>query len=232
MWQKLIALLFPNPSMCVLCEDRAETLTVCSDCLARWENFAAHEGQCRRCGHFGSRAPVCDTCRDWPNYFTGNTAFLPYTETVREAILRFKYHNEPWRAEGFAALAAMRPVPAVDVILPVPLHKARLRERGYNQSWLFAREIAARWQLPARDDLLLRVVNTRHQVGLSKAERVQNVSGAFAVPERALAELRGKRVLLVDDVMTTGSTLLSCARTLHKAGVGEVQSLTIASAIR
>lgn len=100
------------------------------------------------------------------------------------------------------------------------------------QSWLFAREIAARWQLPARDDLLLRVVNTRHQVGLSKAERVQNVSGAFAVPERALAELRGKRVLLVDDVMTTGSTLLSCARTLHKAGVREVQSLTIASAIR
>ena len=120
----------------------------------------------------------------------------------------------------------------VDVIVPVPLHKARLRERGYNQSWLFAREIAARWQLPARDDLLLRVVNTRHQVGLSKAERVQNVSGAFAVPERALAEFRDKRVLLVDDVMTTGSTLLSCARTLHKAGACEVQSLTIASAIR
>ena len=80
MWQKLIALLFPNPSMCVLCENRAEALTICGDCLARWENFAAHEGQCRRCGHFGSRAPVCDTCRDWPKYFTGNTAFLPYTE--------------------------------------------------------------------------------------------------------------------------------------------------------
>lgn len=232
MWQQLIALLFPNPSMCVLCENRAETLSVCADCLARWQRVAEQEGQCRRCGQFGSRAPVCDTCRDWPAYFSGNTAFLPYTETVREAILRFKYHNEPWRAEGFAALADTRPAPLVDLILPVPLHKARLRERGYNQSWLLARELAKRWQLPVREDLLLRVVNTRHQVGLSKAERVQNVSGAFAVPERALAELRGKRVLLVDDVMTTGSTLLSCARTLHKAGVREVQSLTIASAIR
>lgn len=230
---KLIALLFPNPSMCMLCEDRAETLTICDDCLARWKNFAAHEGQCRRCGHFGSRAPVCDTCRDWPKYFTGNIAFLPYTETVREAILRFKYAGEPWRAEGFAALAATRPAPVVDVIVPVPLHKARLA-RAWLQPKLAVRagDRCALGSFRARDDLLLRVVNTRHQVGLSKAERVQNVSGAFAVPERALAELRGKRVLLVDDVMTTGSTLLSCARTLHKAGVREVQSLTIASAIR
>lgn len=217
--------------MCVLCESRADTLSVCDDCRARWQMFAEREGQCRRCGQFGSRAPVCDTCRDWPAYFTGNTALLPYTETVREAILRFKYGGEPWRAEGFAAFAALRPAPAVDFIVPVPLHKARLRERGYNQSWLFARALASAWQLNARDDLLVRIVNTRHQVGLSKNERVQNVNGAFAVPERARAALQNARVLLIDDVMTTGSTLLSCARTLHKAGVREVQSLTIASAI-
>lgn len=151
---------------------------------------------------------------------------------MREAILRFKYAGEPWRAEGFAALAPRDQRQRSTSSFLCRCTKRAYASRGYNQSWLFAREIAARWQLPARDDLLLRVVNTRHQVGLSKAERVQNVSGAFAVPERALAELRGKRVLLVDDVMTTGSTLLSCARTLHKAGVREVQSLTIASAIR
>ena len=131
MWRKLLNVIFPNPSMCVLCEKRTETLTVCEACLTRWRRFAELEGQCRRCGHFGSRAPVCDTCRDWPAYYLGNTAFLPYTDTVREAILRFKYHGEPWRAEGFGVLAAYWPAPLVDAIVPVPLHKARLRERGY-----------------------------------------------------------------------------------------------------
>lgn len=232
MWEKILELLLPNPSMCVLCESRAETLTICDGCQAQWQLFAMREGQCRRCGHYGTRAAVCDTCRDWPTYFTGNTAFLPYNEAVREAILRFKYHGEPWRADGFAVLFAERPAPAVDLIVPVPLHKARLRERGYNQSWLLAKQLAAVWQVPARQDLLVRVVNTRHQVGLSRHERAQNVSQAFAVPERAKKVLRGQRVLLVDDVMTTGSTLLACARTLHAAGVREVQSLTLAAAIR
>lgn len=232
MWRKLLNVIFPNPSMCVLCEKRTETLTVCEACLTRWRRFAELEGQCRRCGHFGSRAPVCDTCRDWPVYYLGNTAFLPYTDTVREAILRFKYHGEPWRAEGFGVLAAYWPAPLVDAIVPVPLHKARLRERGYNQSLLLARELSRAWQLPLNDDWLLRVVNTRHQVGLTKTERMQNVAQAFAVPERLRPQLQGKRVLLVDDVMTTGSTLLACARALRKAGVKQVQSVTLASAIR
>lgn len=232
MWKWLLDIVFPNPSMCVLCEKRMQALSLCGDCLARWQRFAEAEGQCRRCGQFGSRAPVCDTCRDWPAYYLGNTAFLPYTDTVRDAIVRFKYHNEPWRAEGFAALFARRPASQVDEVVPVPLHKARLRERGYNQSLLLARELSSAWQLPLRDDWLLRVVNTRHQVGLTKTEREQNVAQAFAVPERLRPQLQGKRVLLVDDVMTTGSTLLACARALRKAGVKQVQSVTLASAIR
>lgn len=232
MWKKLVALLLPNPSMCVLCESRTETLTICPACLARSQQLQAREGQCRRCGHYGTRAPVCDTCRDWPAYFTGNAALLPYSERVREAILCFKYHGEPWRAEGFATLFAERPAPTVDMIVPVPLHKARLRERGYNQSWLLAQQMAAAWEIPARQDLLVRTVNTRHQVGLSRHERMQNVAEAFTVPERAAQVLRGKRILLVDDVMTTGSTLLACARTLHAAGVREVQGMTLAAAIR
>lgn len=232
MWRRLLEIIFPNPSMCVLCEKRTDGLSICDDCLARWQRFAAAEGQCRRCGQFGSRAPICDTCRDWPDYYLGNTAFLPYTDTVREAILRFKYHNEPWRVEGFAALFARCPAVQMDAIVPVPLHKARLRERGYNQSLLLARELSRVWQMPLHDDWLLRVINTRHQVGLSKTERERNVFQAFAVPEKLRPQLQGKRVLLVDDVMTTGSTLLACARALHKAGVKQVQSVTLASAIR
>ena len=82
------------------------------------------------------------------------------------------------------------------------------------------------------DDWLLRVVNTRHQVGLTKTERMQNVAQAFAVPEKKQSLIRGQRVLLVDDVMTTGSTLLACARALRRAGVKQVQSVTLASALR
>lgn len=232
MWQKLLAFIFPNPSMCVLCETRTDALTVCEDCQAHWRVVAEQEGQCYRCGHFGTRARVCDICRDWPRYFLGNTAFLPYDGDVAEAIKRFKYAGEPWRAEGFAALFAERSAPRVDVIVPVPLHKKRLRERGYNQSKLLAQVLAAVWQLPMRDDLLARTVNTRHQVGLSKTERRQNVNGAFAVPERVRADLAGKRVLLVDDVITTGSTLLACAKALHQAGAAQVQSVTLVASIQ
>lgn len=232
MLRKLLAFIFPNPSMCVLCESRTETLTVCDDCRVHWRTVAANEGQCYRCGHFGTRARVCDTCRDWPQYYLGNTAFLPYDGDAAEAIKRFKYAGEPWRAEGFAALFAGRAAPRVDVVVPVPLHKKRLRERGYNQSLLLARALAEVWQLSVREDVLVRTVNTRHQVRLSKHERMHNVAGAFAVPERARAELAGKRVLLVDDVMTTGSTLLACAKALHLAGAAQVQSVTLVASIQ
>lgn len=232
MWSKLLDLIFPNPCMCVLCEKRLQSLGLCASCRQRWQEFAQREGQCQRCGQFGSRAAQCDTCRAWPAYFRGNRALLPYTGNVREAILRFKYHNEPWRAAGFAALLAELPRPEVDLIVPVPLHQRRLAERGYNQSWLLARAAAQQWQLPASDKLLVRSVPTHQQAGLSKNERRQNVQGAFSMPERARTELYGKRVLLVDDILTTGSTLLECARTLHGAGAREIESLTLAAALR
>lgn len=232
MWKALLDVLLPNPSMCVLCEQPLERLGICATCLARWQKVAEQEGQCKRCGQFGSRAAVCDTCRQWPAYFLGNTALLPYDGTVSEAIRRFKYAGEPWRAEGFAPLFAARSAPNVDLVIPVPLHKRRLRERGYNQSLLLAAELARVWQLSLRADVLVRTVNTPHQVGSSHAERMRNVAGAFAVPQDKRAVLSGKRVLLVDDVMTTGSTLLSCARALHEGGVKSVESLTLAAVIR
>ena len=232
MWQALVEFLFPNPSMCVLCEEKTTALTICPDCLARWRTLAEREGQCQRCGHFGTRAAVCDTCRTWPRYYRGNMALLPYTENVSEAIRRFKFHQEPWRAAGFAPLFAARPAPEAAMIVPVPLHKARLRERGYNQSLLLAQVAGDVWRLPVREEVLVRTVNTRHQVELPRAQRLTNVAGAFAVPERAREAVRGQHILLIDDVMTTGSTLLACARALHEAGAAAVESVTLAAGIR
>ena len=232
MWEKLLELLMPTPSMCALCEKPMETLSICDDCRARWERLHSQEGKCQRCGTYGSRAVCCDTCREWPQYYRRNQSLLPYNETVRDAIVRFKFHNEPWRIKGFADLIREQEVPEVDFIVPVPLHPRRFQERGYNQSLLIARLMGECWQLPVEEKLLLRVVNTVHQIDLPRSQRLLNVAKAFDVDSRRQPLLEKQRVLLVDDVMTTGSTLLACARTLHKYGAKTVESYTLATGIR
>ena len=232
MWKHFLSLIFPDPSMCVCCEKRLSALGLCEDCRVHWQEVATLEWQCGRCGVYGVRAPVCDTCRDWPGYYKGNTAFLPYTGTVREAIVRFKFHHEPWRVRGFASIIQAHAPMVADALVPVPLHPKRLRERGYNQSLLLAQMIAEEWEIPLAPRLLVRTVHTPHQTRLSKTARMHNVARAFAVPPTSLEAVRGKRLLLVDDVITTGSTLLECARTLHQAGAKEIYSVTLAAGIR
>lgn len=205
---------------------------MCDECIQYVEELARLEGQCGRCGAYGVRAPVCDTCREWPAYYKGNTALLPYTGKVREAIVHFKFHNEPWRVRGFAEMIKAHAPIEADAVVPVPLHPKRRRERGYNQSLLLAQVVAEAWQLPLMPALLERTVNTPHQTGLTQTARKQNVAQAFAVPTRALAAVRGKRILLVDDVITTGSTLCACASALHKVGAKEIYSVTLAAGIR
>ena len=102
------------------------------------------------------------------------------------------------------------------MILPVPLHKARQRERGFNQAWLLARHLSRWTQVPLMDRVLVRHRSTTAQAGLSRKQRRRNIQGAFRVADRAA--IRGRAVLLVDDVFTTGATLNECARILRKQG--------------
>jgi ComF family protein len=113
-----------------------------------------------------------------------------------------------------------------DVLVPVPLHPRRLRERGFNQSALLAEEIARRTGRTVCPDALVRRVDTVPQAGLSASARRRNVKNAFAVRRRA--SVAGKTVALVDDVVTTGATARACARSLAEAGAGEVRLLTVA----
>jgi ComF family protein len=155
----------------------------------------------------------------------------PHTLALRHAVHALKYEglrvlSEPlgtllaacWQAQGIT----------VDLVLPVPLSRARERERGYNQSALLARAMAGQLALPCPGRLLVRQRNTRSQVGLSAQERWDNVWGAFACHS---AELGGQRVLLVDDVLTTGATLQACAAALRQAGASEVWALTLTRAM-
>lgn len=148
---------------------------------------------------------------------------------MRQVIHKFKYDNFRALASPLARLLAgyweARPLP-VDIIVPVPLHARRLRERGYNQSALLAREMGKFIGLPAVEGALLRLENTPAQVKAINAEmRRENVREAFACCDGVL---QGKRILLIDDICTTGATLDSCAKALKRGGADSVWGLTLA----
>jgi len=129
-------------------------------------------------------------------------------------------------AEVLAADGAYR---SADMLVPVPLHRVKQRERGYNQSWLLCEEIARLTGVEAREDVLRRVKNTKSQAHLDALERVHNVADAFAVVKPMAVQ--GRVVIVVDDVLTTGSTVDSCARVLREANAQEVLVLTAARAL-
>jgi ComF family protein len=117
---------------------------------------------------------------------------------------------------------------APDLVLPVPLSATRLAERGYNQAWELARRVARLAALPARADVLLRPLDTAHQADLNRAARQHNLRQAFMVDPRQRAAVQGRRVALVDDVMTTGATVREAAAALKRAGAAAVQVWVLA----
>lgn len=147
------------------------------------------------------------------------------------AIVLLKYHQVTplgaWFAARLAELVARDPeMFAADVVVPVPLHVSRLRERGFNQAELIARPLAKRLGLPLRSYLLVRTRPRPEKLKLTRQERWRTVRGAYAM--RSEAKIDKLRVLLVDDVFTTGATLDACARALRKAGAGRIVALTAA----
>jgi len=147
---------------------------------------------------------------------------------LRKAIHRFKYDNVRDLAAPLGGLLGdylERELLPAEVIVPVPLHPKRLRERGYNQSALLARQLGEQTGLPVLEGSLLRMRETASQVELSAQERKENVRGAFACVDERLA---GKRVLLIDDVCTTGATLEACSIALAQRGPRSVWALVLA----
>lgn len=196
--------------------------------------------RCVSCGTHG--AWLCSVCTDqilffeppWPAVvedlwpLRDARAAAHFSGPLRQAIHGFKYGGlralAPALGEILYDCWSAEPWP-VDVIVPVPLHPHRLRERGYNQSVLLARELARRTGLPIADQTLLRIAPTRPQVTLSAAERAENVRAAFRCCDHRLS---GLSVLLVDDVLTTGATLRSCAEALLQGQARAVWGLTLA----
>ncbi len=175
-------------------------------------------------------ATICPYCdhEDW--VFSQARSIGPYDEDLRMAIHRLKFRGQRELSRALANLMFVAIEPAwwqeIDCLVPVPLHSERVKQRGFNQSELLAYELALRANRPMQL-LLERVISTKSQTGLSRQLRRLNVHGAFRVIPEATS-LIGKCVLLVDDVMTTGSTLSACAEALLKAGAKEVRVVTAA----
>lgn len=225
-WQEktksFLNLLFPP--RCVICHQSGSWL--CAACQDRiqfiWPPVCPH------CGQPTSMPRLCPSCRKAPLQIDGIRAVGYLEGTLRTAIHRFKYSNMRLLAAPLGQLMSqylLRNQLPVDVIVPVPLHPHRLRERGYNQAALLAKEMEKALGLPLLEDALVRVRSTIPQVGLSARERRDNVRGAFHWADRSL---EGQRILLVDDVCTTGATLEACSLALREGGVRVVWGLVLA----
>jgi len=177
---------------------------------------------------------LCSRCLRGRWHFEVHRSCGLYEGALKEAIHRFKYlHEFPLlRVFGdllYPTLQTLSRDYPVDLIVPVPLHIQRLRERGFNQALLLARELSKRTGIPYPERALKKIKNTPFQTTLKGKERRKNVKGAFHVDKNE--EIEGKSILLVDDVYTTGATVNECARTLLDGGAKSVAVLTVARAI-
>lgn len=174
---------------------------------------------------------VCAEAIAHPPAFDRARAAVLFTGPARDLVHGLKYADRLHLAAPLAKLMAQAGrelLRDADLIVPVPLHAFRLWRRRFNQAALLARHVSRHSGTLWRADVLLRVRATPSQVRLSRAERHRNMAGAFAVPELARALVQDRRILLVDDVLTTGATLDACARVLRRAGAAGVDVLTFA----
>lgn len=215
------------PSQCAVC--RAwPSQPVCGACVSR---FAQPVPRCRTCAlPLPDGVAQCGTCLLNPPALDACFAAVAYAYPWSQCIAQYKFRQQVGWAATLAELLRHSPwvEPALeqcDAVLPMPLSPERLRERGYNQALELARQLAPH---KPQAQLLLRTRHTAPQPTLKRAERLRNVQGAFAVEPLRAASLRGQRVVLVDDVMTSGASLFAAAAVLRQAGAAHITGLVVA----
>ncbi len=223
---KFIDLLYPP--ICAGCE--ADGSRWCEDCHSSVEKI--QHPFCEYCHQPISSGRICSTCKTNEPAFQRLRSWGIYQEPLRSAIHRLKYDRDISLGDVFSIFmveSIQKNKWKVDLVVPVPLNKQRLRARGYNQAAILARPLAFLLNVPFSTNSLKRVKNTVSQVGLSLQDRLENVDSAFqANPKR----VQDRTILVIDDVCTSGATINACSKSLIDAGAKDVYGYTLARAIR
>lgn len=217
------------PAACLLCEapvpPRDGDALVCALCRSRWRPVPGPV--CERCGQPAFADLSCRICTDWTPALRRVRSAVWLEESARLAVHRLKYDGWSRVADSLAeAMRELEPLTGGVSLIPVPLGARRARVRGYNQSERIAAALGHRLGVAVRSDLLRRTRETQTQTALTPEARRANLAGAFAA-----RDVRGLPVVLVDDVFTTGATLIAAAEALAAAGAASVDAVTFARAL-
>ncbi|GAV22833.1 ComF family protein [Carboxydothermus pertinax] len=227
----LLDFLYPKPKVCPLCLKPMPKREFCQPCR---EFLNKARPVCQVCGRFlPTDYGICSDCRKKNFSFIKASGLLPYTGPVRQTMVFFKYKNKRYVWDELYDLLAWHCREKLgtkfDFVVPVPLHPRKFKERGYNQAEILAKNLAHRLQLPVKSNFLVKVRETPAQVQLGFKQRRKNLRESFYVTGRVTGR---EKVLLVDDVFTTGATAEECTHSLLLAGIAEVYVLTMATAVK
>lgn len=214
------------PQHCLLCSASAPAQPLCGACYARlpWLTLT----RCPQCALPTPAGNVCGACLGHPPRFNGVTAAFAYAWPLSTLILHYKYAGNLALAGLLANALATRIATPVDLIIPMPLAAQRLRERGFNQALELARIVSRATGIRLAADACRRVRESAPQAALPWQDRARNIRGAFVCD----ADLNGKRVAVIDDVLTTGATLDELSRNLRRAGALEIHGWIVARTLR
>jgi len=224
------------PAHCLLCEKHLPnrgTIHVCNDCLAEVSSF--DRNICNKCGHptgpYARNDKRCPNCRNARLHFRRAVAVGRYRGPIKKLVTGLKFRCDSMYAVPLGKMISdlatrLNLHHNADLVVPVPLHRTRRAERGFNQSELIAQEVSERLRLPLSIENLRRIRNTATQTRFTRAQRERNMREAFSVSRPK--HFDDKIILLIDDVMTTGATTSECARMLYDAGALSVTVLTAA----
>ena len=211
---------------CLLCASSDAKNILCSACADDLPLLP--QPACLRCALPLPNGEICGHCLSKPPHHDAAFAAFSYEFPLDKLVQAFKYGHRLALGNYFGQqLALLTNAPAADLIIPLPLHQERLRQRGFNQALELARPVSKAWKLPIDAISCRRTRNTPAQADLPWSERVKNIRGAF----QCSTDLSGKRIILVDDVMTTGASLNECARILKLHGAAEITLLVVARAL-
>ena len=214
MFEKILSLIFPN--VCGFC-NKINNNNLCKRCEL---NLSKYKIDC-----------IKNCTNDRRKYFDYLFCALKYENIIREKIIQYKFNENSYLYKTFVKIIIKneklyRFLKLYDIIIAVPMHKKKKAVRGYNQCELIANEIAKQMTLKFEKNILIKIKDTKIQSTLTKSQRMKNVKDAFCIKD--IEKIKGKKVILIDDIYTTGSTVNECSRILKQSGAKEVCVITIA----